>query len=231
MKTIALETSSQPGALALLDGEDVRLTLTLPAKRRTTEVFAEQIRNALKDAEWSPSDVELFAVCEGPGSFTGLRIGITAAKVFAYATECEVVAVNTLEVLADQALMGDEPIWSTLDAQRRQLFVGEFKHQGEQLEQLTATQVVDAHEWISALPPGTHVTGTGLKSWRSELPEHANVTPESAWDVCPVRLGQLAVKHHALGHVADIWKLVPRYYRQSAAEEKLSLKKQGRSGD
>src|SRR5205823_153504 len=80
----------------------------------------------LATANWLPKEVELVAVTVGPGSFTGLRIGVTTAKAFAYAIGAEVVGVNTLDALAAQALPSPSPLWAILDAQRQELFAAKF---------------------------------------------------------------------------------------------------------
>src|SRR4029078_6236163 len=86
---------------------------------RTAQVLAPTIQRLLAQAEWSPKSVELVAVTVGPGSFTGLRIGVTTAKAFAYAVGADVLGVNTLEALALLATPLASPLWTILDAQRQ----------------------------------------------------------------------------------------------------------------
>jgi tRNA threonylcarbamoyladenosine biosynthesis protein TsaB len=220
MNTIALETSTQPGAVALLDDDRVVYEAPLPERRPTTETFAMQLRDGMQAAGWKPAQVDLFAVCEGPGSFTGLRIGIMAAKAFAYATGCQLVAVNTLEVIASRIAMRYGEIWAVLDAQRQQLFVAQYGLQAGQVTELSPTQLVSARDWLAGLPSGTKVTGPGLRRWAELLPDHVNLVPEPLWAVQASQLGRLARQRHACGQTADLWTLIPRYYRPSAAEEK-----------
>jgi tRNA threonylcarbamoyladenosine biosynthesis protein TsaB len=219
MKTIALDTSAQPGALALLQGGTTIYQRLLPTGQRTSATFAVELREALRSVEWAPSAVDLFAVCEGPGSFTGLRIGITAAKTFAYATGCQLVAVNTLEVIASQVAVDSGSIFAVLDAQRQQLFVGHYRREG-QLRELDRAQIVNARDWVASIPQGALVTGTGIRAWISMLPAGVNASAETTWPVQADQLGRLAVERHARGQTVDRWKLVPNYYRPSAAEEK-----------
>jgi tRNA threonylcarbamoyladenosine biosynthesis protein TsaB len=220
MKTIALETSSTPGSLALLDDEDVVYERQLPERERTTATFAVELQAALRQFGWRPAEVDLFAVCEGPGSFTGLRIGVTAAKTFAYAIGCQLVALNTLEVVASQAAQELQPLWAVLDAQRQQLFVAQYELRAGTLHELTLTDLVKASDWLASLPAGTIVTGTGLRNWTAQLSDRLAATPRSLWDVVARSLGKMAVRRHAEGKTNDLWQLVPRYYRPSAAEEK-----------
>lgn len=220
MKTIALETSDTPGSIALLDGSLVIVARALPADQRTTASFAVVLRDALRDVGWRPKDVELFAVCQGPGSFTGLRIGVTAAKTFAYATGCRLVALNTLDVIAQRAASDHQPVWALLDAQRGQLFVAQYERADGRLEERTPTQLVDARSWLATLDEGSFLTGPGLKKWAASVPPNIAVAPPELWNADAATLGQMAVPLAAAGHTVDPWRLVPRYYRSSAAEEK-----------
>jgi tRNA threonylcarbamoyladenosine biosynthesis protein TsaB len=220
MKTIALETSATPGAIALLDDAAIVYEKDLPEKRRTTETFSPQLQDALQQAGWRPSDVGLFAVCAGPGSFTGLRIGITVAKTFAYVTGCSLVALNTLELLAYQAQLGARPVWALLDAQRQQLFVARYVvQQGDPVEE-NATQIVDAREFLAERRAGEWLTGSGLHGWHDALPAGVHTCPSDRWKPRAGALGQLAVMRCRAGQVTDLWSLKPQYFRPSAAEER-----------
>ena len=123
MKIIALETSTQPGSIAASVNGTVEIERNLPASQKTAESFAGELQRLLCELGWAPSDVDAIAVCEGPGSFTGLRIGVTAAKTFAYATGTSIVAPSTMRVLARQAdTEPDNEVWCVTDAQRREIF-------------------------------------------------------------------------------------------------------------
>src|SRR5207342_1377544 len=98
----------------------------LNGDERTAQVLAPAIQQLLTAAEWSPKSVDLVAVTAGPGSFTGLRIGVTTAKAFAYAIGADVLGINTLEALALQAAPSASPLWTVLDAQRQELFAARF---------------------------------------------------------------------------------------------------------
>src|SRR5205085_2589499 len=80
----------------------------------------------LKQVGWRPGEVELVAVVTGPGSFTGLRIGVTTAKTFAYAVGCEVMGVNTLLAIASRAPAGTARLHVALDAGRDEAYVASF---------------------------------------------------------------------------------------------------------
>ncbi len=220
MYTIALETSGTPGSLALLDGDTVLHQSVLPREPRMARTFAPQIEQALQQVNWQPRQVGLFAVSEGPGSFTGLRIAVTAAKVFAYATGCEVLGLNTLEVMATQIPPDGSRVWATLDAQRGQLYAESFQWSGQRWESQTAPQIWDVDRWIAQLRSGDIITGTGLARCSARIPSSVRTADPSRWIPQAETLGRLAIGRFLAGERQNPWTLVPRYYRPSAAEEK-----------
>ncbi len=102
MKTLALETSGRTGSVAIWDSEnpDPPTEISLPRETRTAESLLVVIEEALTKCRWSRGDLELIAVTQGPGSFTGLRIGCVTAKVLAFAVIAQLVGVNSLHVRA-----------------------------------------------------------------------------------------------------------------------------------
>jgi tRNA threonylcarbamoyl adenosine modification protein YeaZ len=161
--------------------------------------FAPQIEQALRLTGWNPRQVNLFAVSEGPGSFTGLRIGVTAAKVFAYATGCEVLGVDTLEVMAAQVPLDGSCIWATLDAQRGQLYAESFTRSEGRWRSQTPPQIWDVEAWINQLRPGDVVTGPGLARCQTQIPSIVRVADPARWVPEAETLGHLAVDRFLAG--------------------------------
>ncbi len=197
---------------------------TLPRAMRITQSFAPRLQEALAQVGWSPDQVDLFAVCRGPGSFTGLRIAVTAAKVYAYATGCQVLGLNTLEVIAAEAPLDAGRLWTVLDAQRGQLFAAGFRVTQRHAVWETETRTLDLDTWLAELQSGDRVTGPGLQSCLDRLPAGVNPIDSHMWFPQAVTLGHLARQRFQSGARQDFWKLVPEYYRPSAAEEKWPTK-------
>jgi tRNA threonylcarbamoyladenosine biosynthesis protein TsaB len=223
MRILALETSSTAGSVAAL--EDERLLGQTPFSRgqRTAQSFAPSILRQLADAGWQPEDVQLVAVAHGPGSFTGLRIGVTAAKTMAYALGAEVIGVNTLKVIAHQVPERCERVGVVLDAQRKQLFAATFQRAPGQRDgwlEGEPTAVVDASLWLERLAPGATVTGPGLARIRDRIPPEVSVVDSALWAPQAGSVGLVAYLEYRAGRREDLWRLVPHYYRKSAAEEK-----------
>ncbi len=221
MRTIALETTQRIGTLAALEDDEVLREVSLRADQRSAQSLAPGLRDLLADVGWRPRDLDLVAVIQGPGSFTGLRIGVTTAKTLAYATEAAIVGVPTLEVIAARAPTECRAVEAIISAERQQLFVAQyadrertrFRNRGE-------TQLVDIDVWLTRLKTGTCVTGPALSKLADRVPSGVTVLDESLWAPMASDVGRLGVLAYREGRQDDVWQLVPNYHRQSAAEER-----------
>jgi tRNA threonylcarbamoyladenosine biosynthesis protein TsaB len=226
MRIIAIETSGKHGSIAALTGEPDRARLLrqiiLTSDERTARVLAPALRALLAEVGWSPDSMQLVAVAVGPGSFTGLRIGVTTAKTLAYAVGAQIIGVNTLAVLAMQAPPQRRPLWTIMDAQRHELFVARFS--GDVVDRDAAnpaTSIISQDTWLTDLKPGDYIIGPALQRLPDELPEGVTGAPEEFWQPTAAAVGELAWRLFQAGHRDDVWKLSPNYYRPSAAEERL----------
>lgn len=231
MRIVAVETSGQLGSLATLTGETEAARLVgqtvLSADQRSAQSLAPALRDLLAQVEWKPDSIGLVVVAVGPGSFTGLRIGVTTAKTLAYATGAEIIGVNTLAVLADQP-PSSAPLWTVIDAQRGELFVAKFELRESGCAVLVReTSILAQDAWLAELRPGDRVTGPALHRVLPRLPEGVATVPEELWQPTAASVGRVGWRAYAAGQRDDVWKLVPNYYRLSAAEEKANSKEQG----
>lgn len=225
MRILALETSERVGTLATLQVHEqwvnVVRNVTLPSDQRTARSLLPTIRSLLDSCEWKPSQLDLISVTTGPGSFTGLRIGVTTAKTLAYATSAQLVEVHTLAAIAAGVSMPYERLWTLLDAQRQELFVAEFKPDWQnQSKEIPKTRIVSVAQWLQELRVGDVVSGPPLQKLSDRLPADVQTADASEWAPRAEIVGRLGVTAFLSGHVVDAMQLVPRYYRKSAAEEK-----------
>ncbi len=221
MRILALETSSRDGSVAVLEGDQLLGESFFDPSQRTAQAFAPAIQQQLASVGWVAKDVQLVAVAIGPGSFTGLRIGVTVAKTFAYAVGAEVIGVNTLEVIARQVPGDSHVVCSVLDAQRQQVFAAYFQQRGDALEAIGDPRIMGNDHWLSSLTAGTVVTGPGLARLCQRLPKDVAAAEQQDWVPRASTVGLVAGLEYRSGKRDDLWKLNPLYYRRSAAEEKL----------
>lgn len=220
MRVLAIESAMMGGSVAILENQTLLAEDSLDVRQRTAQTLSPAMQRLLRDVGWKPRDVELVAVTVGPGSFTGLRIGVTAAKTFAYATGAGVLGVNTLEVLAAQVPVSAQHLWAVINAERAQLFAAAFRADRASWVETIPTGIVDGHVWARSRMPGSLVTGPALADLRSQLPADVQLTAEDLWIPRAATVGQLAYTQFLAGRRDDVWSLVPRYFRESAAEEK-----------
>lgn len=219
MRILALETSTGTGSLALIEQGQLVAGRQLVRGQRTARSFAPALDEALRAAGWEPRSVDLVAVTDGPGSFTGLRIGVTAARFFAYAAGAELLAVNTLDVIVAQLPPSSTAAWALMDAQRTQFFAAAYARQPDGAwRAVVPCQVWTRDALLERLVAGSILTGPGLERAAAWAPEHERADP-SCWTPRAETLGQLARRAYEAGQRADLWRVEPRYYRPSYAEE------------
>ncbi|HSA58226.1 MAG TPA: tRNA (adenosine(37)-N6)-threonylcarbamoyltransferase complex dimerization subunit type 1 TsaB [bacterium] len=130
MKTLGIETSTLTGSVALVEDGRLLGETTLSVSVRHSERLMPAIEHLLRDAEVAPSEIDLFAVAEGPGSFTGLRIGIAAAQGLALAHGRPVAGVSTLKGLAMNAAVFPGLVVPLLNAFRGEVYFGVYRMEG-----------------------------------------------------------------------------------------------------
>jgi tRNA threonylcarbamoyladenosine biosynthesis protein TsaB len=223
-RILALESSGSSGSVAVWDGATLLGEVALDPALRSARSLAPGICQLLAEVGWRPRDVQLVAVTAGPGSFTGLRVGVTTAKTFAYAAGAEVLGVNTLEVLAEQAPSDAAIVKAVIDAQRQELFAAAFLLDGSGRRTQAPPAIVPIEDWLTALTPGDLVIGPVLAKLRTRLPPAVRVAPEGSWTPLASSVARVAARRHAAGERDDLWRLAPLYLRRSAAEEKADLR-------
>lgn len=224
-RVLALETAGRGGSVAVLEDDRLLTTRAFAASERTTQALHPAIAELLATVSWQPRDVELLAVARGPGSFTGLRVGVTVAKTFAYVVGCPLVGVDTLTAVAEQsfqALDATEPdpkLAVVLDAQRGQLFVRTL---GREAGTIVGGEGVfmDAATWLAERAVGPWLSGPALPTLRSRLPSTVRLAPESTWEPRAATIGVLGYRAFVAGNLDSPWTLAPTYLRPSAAEER-----------
>ncbi|HZN36815.1 MAG TPA: tRNA (adenosine(37)-N6)-threonylcarbamoyltransferase complex dimerization subunit type 1 TsaB [Pirellulaceae bacterium] len=221
MLILAFDTSGLAGSVALLEGPRLLDQRQLDPARRSAQTLAPAIAELLAGQGVQPRQVGLVATTIGPGSFTGLRVGVTTAKTWAYATGGAVIGLSTLAVIAQQVpaelRSAAREIHAVLDAQRKELYFGRFHPSGERL---AGDCIVPADAWLAGLTAGTIVTGSGLSRLADRLPAGVTPAPQASWEPQAATVGKLAWEDYQRGRRDDFWTLAPVYLRTSYAEEK-----------
>jgi tRNA threonylcarbamoyladenosine biosynthesis protein TsaB len=179
VRLLAIETTTFTGSVAAFDAGRLLADQRLDPQKRSAQSLAPAIHDLLTKVGWKPGDVELIAVAVGPGSFTGLRVGVTTAKTLAYTTGAQVLGVNTLEAIAHRAPESAVRLWAIIDAHRGQVFAARFARDSSGTRQtIDPTRAIDDEAWLALLEPGDTVTGSGLSKFQPRLPDGVKA---SAW--------------------------------------------------
>jgi tRNA threonylcarbamoyladenosine biosynthesis protein TsaB len=188
----------------------------------------------------SPGDCDAVAVSIGPGSFTGLRVGVVFAKTFAYVTGCKLAAVDTFRAIAAACPDDVSNVVVVSDAQRRELFVGRYRKDknvecGERStkvrvpnfefgqgcwKRLGDIEIQPLDVWCAERDPGDVVTGPGVDSDEQEIASVCRVLHPDFRHPTARQVARLGEQQLIAGLEADVWTLEPFYLRKSAAEEK-----------
>jgi tRNA threonylcarbamoyladenosine biosynthesis protein TsaB len=206
--------------------------LELNPQQRSAQSLAPAIRRLVAETGWTPAQVQLVAVAIGPGSFTGLRVGVTTAKVFADAVGADILGVDTLEAVATAAPPQIHAVSAAIDAQRGDVVAAWF-HRGPDgwFVPTEPARLLAAEEWLGRLTPGVFATGPALRKYASRLPPGLAVLESQHWAPQAAMVGQLAAHLYAAGRRDDLWTIGPRYSRRSAAEEKRDEEGGGKGGN
>ena len=136
MKILAVDTSSAVAGCAVVDGEKLVCEHILNNKLTHSQTLMPMIDAVLRESELTAADIDIFAAVTGPGSFTGLRIGVSAVKALAHACNKPCVGVSTLEALAYNLPFSDAVVVPVMDARRAEVYTAAYDTKNGLPEQL-----------------------------------------------------------------------------------------------
>lgn len=222
MRILAIETTERIPTVAGIESGKLVLQQSLDPEKRSAQSLAPGMRAFCDQAGWELPSIDLVAVAVGPGSFTGIRVGVTTAKAFAYAIGAEVLGVGTLEAIAFGCPAEVTAVSAAVDAQRREVMTQLFRRDAEgRFRPAGDAQLAPIDTWVSNIPAEARLAGPILRKLPAELLESAPLVDPACWSPCAASVGLLANAKHAEGARNTLWDLLPVYSRASAAEEKL----------
>lgn len=215
-RVLILETSQRLGWVALAQGEHIVGRHNLDEARRHARDLVPAVQALLAAQAWPPRSLDAVFVSRGPGSYTGLRVGLVSAKTLAYATGCTLLALDTFTALARQATPEAAVVDVIADAQQDRLYQQRFRR-GCPSEPLTIVALAD---WRATLPEGVLVTGPGLEQFEPRLPPGTAVAERDRWFPQPASLLEVGFERWRRGERDDPFAVEPLYLRASSAEDK-----------
>ncbi|MFQ5494351.1 MAG: tRNA (adenosine(37)-N6)-threonylcarbamoyltransferase complex dimerization subunit type 1 TsaB [Phycisphaerae bacterium] len=231
---LAMETSSAWGGVALGRGRQILEARRLAQPRRHAVEFLPTVAALCETHRVRPTDIRYAYVSTGPGSFTGLRIGVAAAKALALATGAKLVAVPSLEVIAQNALAADPPpgrVAVVLDAKRGHVYAGLFaRRQDSYVACADPVETDPSHllrRFAGERAADFAVLGEGVDYHRRTM-ESSGVTilPSTLYAPNVETVYRLGVRLATAGTFTDRRALVPTYVRPPEAEEKWARRQE-----
>jgi tRNA threonylcarbamoyladenosine biosynthesis protein TsaB len=220
---LGIETSGLAGSIALFRGKQCLSEARLEdAPRRHAQTLVLQIGILLREAGHRVRDLEAIAVSIGPGSFTGLRVGVVCAKTLAYATDCRLAAVDTLRAIAANSPADVDRVHVMADALRGDAYVATYRFSGGVWSTEQPPAIAAAEAWLADRRAGEVISGPGLAVYAQSVPPACRQLPAENWTPRAPVIAQLGLLQLESGDVADVASVEPFYLRRSAAEERKS---------
>jgi tRNA threonylcarbamoyladenosine biosynthesis protein TsaB len=232
MLLLAVDTAAHTGSLAVMRDAQLLGEISTASDEAYSSRLFRQLEFLLRELRIETKDFDVFAVAAGPGSFTGLRVGLTAVKAWAEVFSKPIVAISGLEAVAAQAQGTSEEalIVPVLDARRGQIFAGVYRSADSRLTQVEDERVCSDDELLAQLgqhesaelifvsPHAATLDQLAAKTAAKQESRFASSKFQSASAVLAPAIARLAMARAARGEFTDALRLDANYIRRSDAE-------------
>jgi len=229
---LAFETSAKAGSVALHDGFCLLGESYCNTGLTHSQTLMTMAEDLLKTCNFTPGDVTAVAVAAGPGSFTGVRIGVAAAKGFAWGGEIPCYGVSTLEAMAVSLGAYEGFVVPVMDARRNQVYNALFRAEQGQLRRLTEDRAIalsELAEELGSLDGPVFLVGDGsvltYNTLKPQIP-HLVLPPEHQMHQRASGVAIAAARRIAKGEPGNGADLTPNYLRLSQAERERLAREQ-----
>lgn len=224
MMILAIDTTTFTGSIALLKDKKLIAEVDIDSSSTYSERLLPAVDFLLKTNQLSIQDMDGFAVSVGPGSFTGIRIGLSTVKSFSYASGKPVAGVSTLKALAEKLRRSQAHLLCPLlDAKKGEVYAALFESKGDKLLEVIPQGAYSPDRFFSLLPSHRIISfiGNGVEVYRKKIFQYfkdkARLSRRSAFIAYEIGLLGYEMLKKKKGVSAE--KLEPLYFRKSQAEE------------
>ena len=222
MKILSLDTSATVASVAIAEDRTPLAEYTLNAKNTHSETLLPMIESALGFLSLKVSDIDLFALSAGPGSFTGVRIGAATVKGLAFASNKPCVEVSTLEALAQNLVIKEGLICPVMNARRSQVYTALFRSDGKTLTRLmpdSALSIEELDDLLLQYREAVALVGDGYDICKQGFSTtELCYVPEAMRLQSALSVAAIALKKYESGEVCTDSALSVNYLRPSQAE-------------
>jgi len=225
MRVLAVDTATTSCSVAIVDKTSLLSEFTLYREQTHSKHLMDMIKAALRMSGLNFSDLDGFAVTRGPGSFTGLRIGISTIKGLAVALEKPVVGVSSLEALALQVSYSRDLICPILDARKGEVYFSRYRFLNGHLKNQTKERVAPPDKAVDDLSESCLFVGNGALLYKEiileKMGKFASFAPLIQNTIRASTMAYLSMAKFEKNDTDDIEKISPYYIRKSDAELNL----------
>lgn len=224
MKILGIDTSSNASSVAVIEDNKLICEYTVNTKTTHSQKLMPMVENMLSMSDINIKDIDAIAICIGPGSFTGLRIGMATAKAIAHANNLPIIGVNSLEILGGNMNLCDKNICSILDAQRNQVYTGRYKFENGNIVEIQPVDVVEIENLLEEISKDNEewiLVGEAVYKYEDRIKEIKNIrVPSPSHNVTKASsLCSIAKeKYNKNIDVHNCYDINPMYIRKSQAE-------------
>ena len=231
MRTVAFETSGAVGSVCLAEDGGALAERVFREGLAHGRLLIPFLNDLCAEAGWAPArDIQLVAVSLGPGSFTGLRVAVAAAKTIACICGCPVVGVSSLDVLAENASPAADRVGVVVDAKRGQVYAAIYERHGGALLRRCVDFLATPGEVLTRLDTPAALVGNALAAYPAGFSAAGYVhADESAWTGRAAIVAEKGLTAFRAGRIIAWRELTPIYHRRPEAEEKR-LEREGKLG-
>ncbi|GAB6094161.1 tRNA (adenosine(37)-N6)-threonylcarbamoyltransferase complex dimerization subunit type 1 TsaB [Desulfatiferula olefinivorans] len=222
MKLLAVDTTGQGCSVAVTDDDVLLCELNFRKKETHSRHIMGLIDTVLGACRLSIHDIDGYAVSRGPGSFTGLRIGLSTVKGLALVTGKPVAGVSSLDALAMNVPCSNRPVCALIDARKNEVYMARYRWDGKVPVAVVQGCAVGPESLVAGVDEETVFVGSGLSVFgdiiKKRLGSMAVCLPPEAGSIRALHVARLAYKRFHSGEVDRTDSLVPHYIRPSDAE-------------
>jgi tRNA threonylcarbamoyladenosine biosynthesis protein TsaB len=226
LRLLAIETSTMLGGVAIMEDETLIAESRMNVKTTHSERLMVEIEHILKQSGLKIDDIDVFAIAAGPGSFTGLRVGLSTVKGLVYATGKKLVSVPTLEAFAWNMPFSKYQVCTLLDARKKEVYAAIFRWTDNGFAKILNEQAIKIDNLLLQISEPTIFLGEGAVIYKENIKRGLNgmaifAQPQEMVP-SPSNVAYLGMIKAKKGEFADPINLVPMYLRKSEAEIKLA---------
>lgn len=230
LKILAIDTSGLVGSLALTEGETVLIEYSLLSKETHSRRLLQALDYLLARAGISLQEIDCLALTVGPGSFTGIRIGLATIKGLAKSLQKPVIGISTLDALSANFPFSPCPVLPIIDARKKQVFTATYRPDNNGgLKKVSPERVVSPGILAATIREQVILAGDGAAVYRdvfeAELGGNAVFAPGPLSFIRASNVAYLALERYRAGRTDDIASMIPVYIRPSEAELKNTAAK------